>query len=141
MLLRLVACESPRREICISAKRPPACFSRYCRRSRQMLTCCCWRGTSRTTGRPDEARALRQGACGSCADPDRGRPRQPRFRGGAEREIHQIMVDHGVCVLDGDTCEVEGVGFAGVKGFAGGFGRRALGPGASRSSSSSCTRR
>ena len=33
-----------------------------------------------------------------------------------------------VCVLDGDTCEVQGVGFAGVKGFAGGFGRRALGP-------------
>ena len=61
------------------------------------------------------------------------------FEAGAEHEIHQIMVDHGVCVLDGDTCEVEGIGFAGVKGFAGGFGRRALGPGASRSSSSSCT--
>ena len=50
------------------------------------------------------------------------------FEAGAEREIHQILVDHGVCVLDGDTCEVQGVGFAGVKGFAGGFGRRALGP-------------
>lgn len=34
----------------------------------------------------------------------------------------------GVNVLDGDTCEVLGVGFAGVKGFAGGFGRGALGP-------------
>ena len=50
------------------------------------------------------------------------------FEAGAEHEIHQILVDHGVCVLDGDTCEVHGVGFAGVKGFAGGFGRRALGP-------------
>jgi Icc-related predicted phosphoesterase len=50
------------------------------------------------------------------------------FEAGAEREIHQILVDHGVCMLDGDTCEVQGVGFAGVKGFAGGFGRRALGP-------------
>ena len=50
------------------------------------------------------------------------------FEAGAEREIHQIFVDQGVCVLDGDTCEVQGVGFAGVKGFAGGFGRRALGP-------------
>jgi Icc-related predicted phosphoesterase len=50
------------------------------------------------------------------------------FEAGAEREIHQILVDQGVCVLDGDTCEVQGVGFAGVKGFAGGFGRRALGP-------------
>ena len=50
------------------------------------------------------------------------------FESGAEREIHEILVDHGICVLDGDTCEVDGVGFAGVKGFAGGFGRRALGP-------------
>lgn len=50
------------------------------------------------------------------------------FEAGAEHEIHQILVDHGICVLDGDTCEVQGVGFAGVKGFAGGFGRRALGP-------------
>jgi Icc-related predicted phosphoesterase len=30
-------------------------------------------------------------------------------------------------VLDGDTTEIRGIGFAGVKGFAGGFGRRALG--------------
>jgi Icc-related predicted phosphoesterase len=50
------------------------------------------------------------------------------FEAGAEREVHQILVDQGVLVLDGDTCEVQGVGFAGVKGFAGGFGRRALGP-------------
>jgi len=31
-----------------------------------------------------------------------------------------------VRVLDGMACEVEGVGFAGAKGFAGGFGARAL---------------
>jgi Icc-related predicted phosphoesterase len=31
-------------------------------------------------------------------------------------------------MLDGDACEIHGVGFAGVKGFAGGFGRRTLGP-------------
>src|SRR5204862_3826467 len=34
----------------------------------------------------------------------------------------------GVTMLDGRTTEIHGVGFAGVKGFAGGFGRRALGP-------------
>jgi len=33
-----------------------------------------------------------------------------------------------VHVLDGDSVEVLGVGFAGVKGFAGGFGRGTLGP-------------
>ena len=34
----------------------------------------------------------------------------------------------GVITLDGDTTEILGIGFAGIKGFAGGFGRRALGP-------------
>jgi Icc-related predicted phosphoesterase len=50
------------------------------------------------------------------------------FESGAEAEIQRILVDQGVYVLDGGTCEVQGVGFAGIKGFAGGFGRRALGP-------------
>lgn len=31
-------------------------------------------------------------------------------------------------VLDGDAREVLGIGFVGVKGFAGGFGERALDP-------------
>lgn len=46
---------------------------------------------------------------------------------GEEKEITKILVDAGVRVLDGDTCEVHGVGFAGVRGFCGGFGRGALG--------------
>ena len=33
----------------------------------------------------------------------------------------------GVRVLDGEACEIEGIGIAGVKGFAGGFGRGSLG--------------
>ena len=37
-----------------------------------------------------------------------------------------ILGDAGVRVLDGDGVEIRGVGFAGVKGFAGGFGERAL---------------
>lgn len=44
-----------------------------------------------------------------------------------EKEITKIFTDVGVTVLDGDTYEYRGVGFAGVKGFCGGFGRRALG--------------
>jgi Icc-related predicted phosphoesterase len=43
-------------------------------------------------------------------------------------EVATILRDAGVHVLDGDAHEVLGIGFAGVKGFAGGFGRRALGP-------------
>ncbi|HEY7613216.1 MAG TPA: metallophosphoesterase [Gemmatimonadales bacterium] len=44
-------------------------------------------------------------------------------------ELSRILCDAGVQVLDGgDAAEIHGIGFAGVKGFAGGFGRRALGP-------------
>jgi len=48
--------------------------------------------------------------------------------GGKPDEIRHILSDSGVAVLDGEATEVHGVGFAGVKGFAGGFGRGALGP-------------
>ncbi|HVS33160.1 MAG TPA: metallophosphoesterase [Thermoanaerobaculia bacterium] len=46
---------------------------------------------------------------------------------GKETELVKIITDAGVVVLDGDAHEVHGVGFAGVKGFGGGFGRRQLG--------------
>jgi Icc-related predicted phosphoesterase len=44
-----------------------------------------------------------------------------------EKEIVEILTAAGVVMLDGDAHEVHGVGFAGVKGFGGGFGRRQLG--------------
>jgi Icc-related predicted phosphoesterase len=47
---------------------------------------------------------------------------------GKVAEVTRILCDAGVKMLDGDAYEVLGVGFAGVKGFAGGFGRGALGP-------------
>jgi Icc-related predicted phosphoesterase len=50
------------------------------------------------------------------------------YESGKEDEVRQILVDAGVVVLDGDACEINGVGIAGVKGFGGGFGQRALGP-------------
>jgi Icc-related predicted phosphoesterase len=50
------------------------------------------------------------------------------FESRQQDEVRQIFQESGVTMLDGDACEVEGVGFAGVKGFAGGFGKRALGP-------------
>jgi Icc-related predicted phosphoesterase len=42
-------------------------------------------------------------------------------------ELQTILTDAGVTVLDGDACDVLGVGVAGIKGFCGGFGPRALG--------------
>src|SRR5262249_5462685 len=47
---------------------------------------------------------------------------------GQSAEVRQVLVDAGVTVLEGDACEFHGVGVAGVKGFGGGFGRRALAP-------------
>jgi Icc-related predicted phosphoesterase len=47
---------------------------------------------------------------------------------GKSVEVRQILVDAGLNVLDGDACELQGIGIAGVKGFGGGFGRHALGP-------------
>ena len=43
-------------------------------------------------------------------------------------EILAILKDAGITMLDGETTDILGIGFAGVKGFCGGFGRRALGP-------------
>ena len=49
------------------------------------------------------------------------------FESGKQDEVSDILKAAGVTMLDGDACEIKGVGFAGVKGFAGGFGRGALG--------------
>lgn len=46
---------------------------------------------------------------------------------GVPERVADILADAGVQVLDGDACEIHGVGFAGVKGFLGGFGRGTLG--------------
>jgi Icc-related predicted phosphoesterase len=47
---------------------------------------------------------------------------------GRADEMSAILQERGVHVLDGDNVVIDGVGFAGVKGFGGGFGRRTLGP-------------
>lgn len=49
------------------------------------------------------------------------------YESGKQDEVRQILTAAGVTMLDGDACEVAGVGIAGTKGFAGGFGRGTLG--------------
>jgi Icc-related predicted phosphoesterase len=49
------------------------------------------------------------------------------YETGHEAEIRAALAQARVQVLDGDTTEILGVGFAGAKGFAGGFGRGTLG--------------
>lgn len=50
------------------------------------------------------------------------------FESDEQDQVEQILTDVGVHMLDGDTWEHRGVGFAGIRGFCGGFGRGALGP-------------
>jgi len=50
------------------------------------------------------------------------------YESGNADEVKKILTDARVRVLDGDAVEVLGVGFAGVKGFGGGFGRRTIEP-------------
>ena len=49
------------------------------------------------------------------------------FESGQQAQVKSIIAAAGVIVLDGDSHEIDGVGFAGAKGFLGGFGRRQLG--------------
>lgn len=50
------------------------------------------------------------------------------YQAGREEEIRHVLLDAGVHLLDGESCEIRGIGFAGVKGFCGGFGQHTLEP-------------
>src|SRR6185437_2004296 len=48
------------------------------------------------------------------------------FESGRAEELSKMMLAEGVKLLDGSGYERDGVGFAGTKGFLGGFGRGVL---------------
>src|SRR5688572_9517750 len=79
-------------------------------------------------GLPEEARILARELTTSVNIPVIAVLGNHDYEGGKQDEIRQVLNDAGVTVLDGEATEVHGVGFAGVKGFGGGFGRGALGP-------------
>jgi Icc-related predicted phosphoesterase len=78
-------------------------------------------------GLPDEARLLVR-ELGALRIPAVAVLGNHDFESGRQDEVRQILIDAGVTVLDGEATELQGIGIAGVKGFAGGFGQRALGP-------------
>jgi Icc-related predicted phosphoesterase len=49
------------------------------------------------------------------------------YESGTPEVVVDALTHAGVKVLDGEATEIEGVGIAGAKGFAGGFGRGSLG--------------
>jgi uncharacterized protein len=48
------------------------------------------------------------------------------YESGQEEELIKLMTAEGIKILDGSSYERDGVGFAGAKGFMGGFGRGVL---------------
>jgi Icc-related predicted phosphoesterase len=79
------------------------------------------------TGEPEDARALVR-ALSPATIPTVAVLGNHDYESAKVPDVTRILCDAGVHVLDGTSFEVHGVGFAGVKGFCGGFGRRALGP-------------
>ncbi len=48
------------------------------------------------------------------------------YESSCEQELMKMMTSEGIKVLDGSSYERDGIGFAGAKGFIGGFGRGVL---------------
>ncbi len=48
------------------------------------------------------------------------------YEKGRQKQFRQILTDNKITVLDGEATVIENIGFAGVKGFGGGFDRYML---------------
>jgi Icc-related predicted phosphoesterase len=64
----------------------------------------------------------------SCTIPVVGVLGNHDYECGQPEKVCSILHDAGMTVLDEQAIEIDGVGFAGVKGFLGGFGRGELAP-------------
>src|SRR5262249_41366793 len=85
-------------------------------------------GDITASGRPEEARAMVQDLLATARIPTVAVLGNHDVQAGKADEIFHILLDSGIRALDGDGCEINGVGFAGAKGFGGGFDRRTLEP-------------
>ncbi|HEY7139121.1 MAG TPA: metallophosphoesterase [Methylomirabilota bacterium] len=79
-------------------------------------------------GLPEEARVLARELATALRIPAVGVLGNHDYESGQHAEVVQVLRDAGVIILDGDGCEVAGLGIGGVKGLGGGFGERALQP-------------
>jgi predicted MPP superfamily phosphohydrolase len=90
-------------------------------------------------GLPEEARALAREISSVVKIPTVAVLGNHDFESGQQDEIRKIISDAGVVMLDGDTTEIHGIGFAGIKGSpAASAGARSV-RGARTSSRSSST--
>ncbi len=79
-------------------------------------------------GLPEETVALTRVLTGSVKIPIVTVLGNHDYHTGNVAEVQRILTGAGITVLDGEACEIQGIGFAGVKGFLGGFGRMTLEP-------------
>jgi Icc-related predicted phosphoesterase len=77
-------------------------------------------------GLPEEAAVLAEDIKAHVRIPVIGVVGNHDFESGKITEVQSIIEEAGVSFLDGETAEVRGVGFAGVCGFGGGFGKQML---------------
>jgi uncharacterized protein len=77
-------------------------------------------------GKPKEAEVLAEDLR-ACSVPVVAVLGNHDYESGHEEEVGTILKGAGVRLLDGQAIDIDGVGFVGVKGFIGGFGRRMLG--------------
>ncbi len=98
-----------------------ALFAQVVDRADVLLLC----GDCTDTGLPEEAQLLAK-ELAIIKMPVIGVLGNHDYESGKQKEVTDILCNVGVSMLDGETCAVRGVGFAGVKGFGGGFGRWAL---------------
>lgn len=77
-------------------------------------------------GLPEEAKILAKELTAAAKIPIVAVLGNHEFESEKEDEVAEILTNVGVRILDGDSCEIAGVGFAGVKGFGGGFNERSL---------------
>ena len=97
-------------------------FARVTERADVVVLC----GDLTDYGLPEEARVLARELHGIRA-PIVAVLGNHDYESGQEAELRAILTDAGVTLLDGESYETHGIGFAGTKGFAGGFGRGTLG--------------
>ncbi|HYO09427.1 MAG TPA: metallophosphoesterase [Tepidisphaeraceae bacterium] len=77
-------------------------------------------------GQPDEAHVLAKELSSAAKIPTVGVLGNHDYESGHADEVRKILMDTGIHLLDGEAFQIQGVGFAGVKGFGGGFGRGTL---------------
>ena len=78
-------------------------------------------------GKISEAEILAEDI-GTCSKPVLGVLGNHDYECGQPEKVTEILHDAGMTILDEQAVVVDGVGFAGVKGFIGGFGRGELAP-------------